>query len=132
MTIRTFPLAVLASLAALTLAGAWLLWRAPARGPVKPLAVYAAVGLRGPLDEIAAAYQADVGQPAELHFDGSQTMLVALDAAGDGDVYIPADASYIDIARRRDLVGDAVPLARLRAVVLGRAGLARPPSTGPN
>jgi molybdenum ABC transporter molybdate-binding protein len=82
-----------------------------------PLVVYCAAGLKGPVEEIAKAYEAEYGTPVQIQYGGSQTLLSQLELAEGGDLYIPADDSYLELARKKDLIAETVPLARMRPVL---------------
>jgi molybdenum ABC transporter molybdate-binding protein len=102
----------------------WQLLRSPASalpgGP--PLVVYCAAGLKPPVEEIAREYQKLYGVPVQLQFGGSQTMLAALEVARRGDLYLPGDDSFIQLAREKGLVAETIPLARMQVVLAVRRG----------
>jgi molybdate transport system substrate-binding protein len=126
--------AVLAGLVALL---AWdpKKWFTPA-APQEPLVVYCAAGLRPPVEAAAKEYEAAYGVPVQLHYGGSQTLLAGIEVARRGDLYIPADESYLPPARAKNLIAETLPLARMSPVVAvktgnpkhvaGLAGLLRP------
>lgn len=95
-------------------------------GPLdRPLVVYAAPTSRLPLEAIAADYERETGQRVELRFGPSEDILtkVRFPAPGEpADVFVPADDSYVRQARDLALVGESIPLARVRAVVLLKKG----------
>src|SRR5262245_10004487 len=82
--------------------------------------VHCAAGLRGPMEEIAADYEHQTGRRVELNFDGSAPILARIDQSRIGDVFLPADESYIEIAKAKELVRDQdiIPLARMKAVLV--------------
>jgi molybdate transport system substrate-binding protein len=83
-----------------------------------PLFVYCAAGMRYPLEEIAAAYHQEYGVPVQLQYGGSNTLLGQLEVSRTGDLYLAADASYTELAHRRGLVKERLPLARMRPVIV--------------
>jgi molybdate transport system substrate-binding protein len=91
------------------------------RGPAT-LVVHCAASLRPAAEEIARAYEQETGQTIELRFGGSQDLLSKIEITRQGDVFLPADEVYIDMARDKGLTGEVIPLARQRGVVLIRAG----------
>ncbi|MGE3805033.1 MAG: molybdate ABC transporter substrate-binding protein [Gemmataceae bacterium] len=99
---------------------ALLMWK-PAE-PKQPLVVYCAAGLRLPVQEAAKAYEAEYGIPVQLDFRGSNTLLSTIELAERGDLYIPADDNYIQLARDKKLVDEAVPLARMTPIIAVRKG----------
>ena len=86
----------------------------------EPLIVYCAEAMRQPLTAIAAEYQNDFNQKVELRFGPSQTILATLDLTKQGDLFLPADASYIRLAKKKGLVSDVLNLARMNGVAIVR------------
>ena len=93
--------------------------------PIDPtaeeLTVHCAAGLQKPVNEIAKQYEADFGTRIKLNFAGSGVLESQLQIAG-GDIFIPADYSYIERTRELGLVQEALPLAELRAVIVVAKG----------
>jgi molybdenum ABC transporter molybdate-binding protein len=115
-------LAVVASLALLGLLSAGLMARrdsptARQAADQEPLVVYCAASNKSVIEAIRADYEKEIGTPLEIQFGASQSLLAALEVAGTGDVYLPADDSYLQVARERGLIADEFPLARMQAVV---------------
>jgi molybdate transport system substrate-binding protein len=116
-------LAVLASLVLLGALSASLLGRrssAPVGSADKdnePLVVYCAASNKSVVEAIRADYEKEFGTPLQIQYGASQTLLAALEVAGSGDLFLPADDSYLKLARDRNLLADEFPLARMQAVV---------------
>lgn len=87
-----------------------------------PLIVHCAEALRKPMEAIATAYREEEGQAVELLFGSSQSILVQM-RLKPGDLFLPADDSYIALAREQDLVAEVMPVAQMHAVLLVRPGL---------
>jgi molybdate transport system substrate-binding protein len=114
----------------LALAGATLLFgivvlirgamEKPARA--KSLTVYCAAGLRTPVEAVAKAYEKEFGTRIDLSFGGSQTILANVEVSKIGDVFIPADDSYIEIAHDKKLAAEVIPLAEMRAMLAVKKG----------
>lgn len=102
----------------------WWLLHPPAGNPSggTPLIVYCAAGLKPPIEEIAREYEQQYGVAVQLQYGGSQTMLAALEVARRGDLFLPADDSYIQQARHKGLVAEALPLAQMQVVLAVRKG----------
>jgi molybdate transport system substrate-binding protein len=119
-TSRT-TVAALGSLAALVLLAAGLAWRQRDTGPGRPLVVYAAAAVRVPLEAVARDYEAEHGRRVELRFGASEDILTKaglVNPSDPADLLLPADDSYVRVARDRGLVAESFPLAAMRAVVL--------------
>src|SRR5439155_24888624 len=67
-----------------------------------PLVVWCAAGLRAPMEEIGKEYERQTGQPIELRCDASESILASIRTTQQGDVFVPADESYIDTARSNE------------------------------
>lgn len=78
---------------------------------------YCAAGVSQPVELIAAAYTAEYGIPINLQFGGSGTLLSNLQIAKEGDAYLAADESYVELAREKDLIDEAMPVGYLRPVI---------------
>jgi len=85
--------------------------------PSQPLFVYCAASVKPPLEAAAREYQKRYGAQIELTFGGSQTLLANVALSGLGDLYVPADDSYINLAREKNLVGEVLPLAEMTAIL---------------
>ncbi len=81
------------------------------------LLLYCAAGMKYPVTEIAKEYEAEFGVPVRLQFGGSGTLLSNLRVADQGDLYLAADQTYIDEARKHGLLAEAIPLAHMTPVI---------------
>ena len=96
-------------------------------GQIGPrLIVYCAEALRVPLEAIKVDFEKETHQPVELHFGPSQYILTQMDVNKDGDLFLPADDSYLALAKAKDLIAEVLPLATMHAVVITRPGFERP------
>lgn len=87
-----------------------------------PLVVHCAAALRGPAEEAASAFERETGQAVELRFGASQSLLATIELTRQGDLLLPADDSYLQLAKEKSLLDDGIPIARMHAVVVVRAG----------
>lgn len=87
-----------------------------------PLIVYCAAVMRAPLERIAHEYEVENRTTIQLQFGGSGTLLSNLRLSQSGDLFIPADASYITMARESNLLSESLPLVNLRPVLLVARG----------
>jgi len=79
-----------------------------------PLVVFCASGLQKPVSSLAAIFEKETGVPVRLQFGGSGTLLSSLRVAS-ADIFLAADASYIEEAKKLELVADVFPLAEMKA-----------------
>lgn len=83
----------------------------------RPLVLYCAAGMRLPVEKIIADYRSECGVEVQVHYGGSNTLLGQIEVSQMGDLYLSADESYLQLAREKDLMDEAIPLAIMRAVV---------------
>jgi molybdenum ABC transporter molybdate-binding protein len=113
-------ISVIASLALLGVLVAAIIDRpttSPKGNSNQPLVVYCAASNKSVLEAIRAEYEREFGTPLQIQYGASQTLLAALEVAGAGDLFLPADDSYLGLARDRKLLADEYPLASMQAVV---------------
>ncbi|MEX2026510.1 MAG: molybdate ABC transporter substrate-binding protein, partial [Pirellulaceae bacterium] len=112
-------LVILASLVVLGVLVASLIDRGPSVGNSEggPLVVYCAASNKSVMEAIRADYEQRCNTPLQIQYGPSQTLLAAIEVSGAGDLYLPADDSYLAMARERDLLSDEFPLATMQAVV---------------
>src|SRR5262245_12845817 len=91
-----------------------------------PLVVFCAEALRMPMEEIKSAFEKETGQPVELRYQASQAILTQMQVTGQGDLFLPADDSYLELARAKGLIDESLPLASMHPVVCTRPGFDRP------
>lgn len=115
-------LAFLASAAVLAVLIGLLAWEPRAERATTPVIVYCAAGIKAPVEAAAHAYEAQYGVQIQLQYGASETLLVNLQVSGRGDLYLPADDSYIKQAQERDLVHEVIPLAHMTPVIAVRKG----------
>ncbi len=112
------PLKPLAFSAAAILLLSALLWLRPGNDTEgASLTLFCAAGLRVPVEAVAKAYREECGVEVRLEFGGSGTLLSALKTRGEGDLYLAADVSYIELARKDGLVAESLRVARQRPVI---------------
>src|ERR1700735_5536541 len=82
----------------------------------RPLKVYCAAALKPVMQAIAAEYEKEAGRRVEFEFGDSGNMLGNVTLRPDGDLFLPADDSFVRLAQERGLVAETYPLCRMRAV----------------
>ncbi|MBE7467404.1 MAG: molybdate ABC transporter substrate-binding protein [Planctomycetes bacterium] len=85
--------------------------------PRNALILYCAANMKNPVEEAARQYEQEYGVAVQLTYGGSGTLLSNLQVAGLGDLYLAADASYIALAREKNLVAEVLPLAKQHPVI---------------
>src|SRR6266705_2306268 len=94
----------------------------PGSKSTESLFVYCAAGIKVPVEAVARDYEKAYGTRVELTFGPSQTLLANIALTSRGDLYIPADESYFDAARKKELIAEVIPLAEMNAVLALKKG----------
>ncbi|MCI0360118.1 MAG: extracellular solute-binding protein [Planctomycetaceae bacterium] len=110
---------ILGSLVALGLLAASLISRQPAAtgSGEGPLVVYCAASNKSVIEAIRADYEKKYRIPLQVEYGSSQSLFARIAVSGSGDLFLPADDSYMTLARERKLLADEFPLATMQAVV---------------
>lgn len=83
----------------------------------EPLVIFCAASNQPVFEAIRQDYEEAYGTPLQVQYGPSQTLLAGVEVSGMGDLYLPADDSYVTLARSRNLAAEVFPLARMQAVV---------------
>ena len=89
-----------------------------------PIRLYCAASMRPVMEAMSAEYLRETGERVEMEFGDSGRLLGQVAIRPDGDLFLPADDSYVRIAEEKGLVERSIPLCRMHAVVLCRPGVA--------
>jgi len=94
----------------------------PSQPPPTKLRVYVAAGLSPAMDEMSAEFTRQTGILLEIDYAGSGVLLSRLKVTRQGDLFLPAEPDYIDMARKDGLVKDASSVAYVWPVILVAKG----------
>ena len=83
---------------------------------------FCAASNRAVMEKIVADYTREFGREIEIQYGGSQTLLSQLEVTGTGDLYLPADDSYLNMAREMGLASEILPIAKMEVVVAVKKG----------
>lgn len=89
---------------------------------VPPVVLFCAASNRSVMDTILTDYLAETGREVVVQYGPSQTLLASLSISGTADLFLPADASFLEMAHEQGLIESQFPLAEMRAVVAVPAG----------
>jgi len=87
---------------------------------VEPLLVYCAASNRAVMEAVKSDYEAEFGVPVNMQYGPSQTLLSNLQVSDTGDLFLPADDSYLAVAREKGVVEETIPVAEMQAVLAVR------------
>ncbi|UWG47851.1 ABC-type molybdate transport system, periplasmiccomponent [Halanaeroarchaeum sp. HSR-CO] len=68
--------------------------------------VYSGAGLKKPMDEIGAEFEAETGTEVQYNYAGSNTLLSQIELNKQGDVYMPGAKYYIDTADEKGFIAE--------------------------
>lgn len=91
-------------------------------GKPRPLIVYCAAALKPAMQATAEEYERETGTRIDFRFGNSEQILTQASLGDEGDLFLPADESYVRYAQKSGVATESYPLARMRAVVLVRTG----------
>lgn len=111
---------VLAGILVASLVGGGSFWSRTDNGrtSVSPLLLYCAVANREVIEAICADYQREYGREIEIQYGPSQTLLSSIEVSGTGDLYLPADDSFLAIGKEKSLIEETIPVAKMQAVLV--------------
>lgn len=84
--------------------------------PAQPLVIYCAASNKSVMESVRAEYEARYRTPLQIQYGASQTLLASLEVTGSGDLFLPADDSYLKLAHGHKLISTQLPLATMQAV----------------
>jgi ABC-type molybdate transport system substrate-binding protein len=95
-------------------------------GGQQPLVIYCGAAAKRPVEIVAKKYEKEYGQECgravQLDFGSSQSLLNGIELTHRGDLFLPADESYLRLARGKGLLAEVIPLAEMGAVVAVKKG----------
>lgn len=83
----------------------------------QPLMLFCAASNRAVMESIRAEYERECGTSIQIQYGASQTLLSSMEVSGSGDLYLPADDSFLEIAREKHLIQEILPIARMQGVI---------------
>ncbi len=90
--------------------------------PAVALQLYCAASNRAVVDAIRSRYEQEFGRIIQVEYGPSQTLLSKIEISQQGDLYIPADDSFIELGKQKGLIAEAIELAQMRACLAVPAG----------
>ncbi|MDA1231391.1 MAG: substrate-binding domain-containing protein [Planctomycetota bacterium] len=89
----------------------------PSGQATEPITVFCAASNRAVIESIRADYEKEFQRSVQVQYGPSQTLLSSIEVSETGDLFLPADESYLEIGRTKNLIAEQIPLATMRAVV---------------
>lgn len=84
--------------------------------------LYCGAGLRPPVAELVAEFSKIHGVSFECDYRGSEVLLSTIQLTGEGDLYLPGDVHYVEMAERKGLVAEKRTVCYFIPVILVQRG----------
>ncbi len=91
-------------------------------GEAEPLVLFCAASNRAVMESIKTQYEREFHRSIQIQYGASQTLLASIEVSGTGDLFLPADDSFIDMGSQKGLLSEVLPLATMRGVVAVKRG----------
>jgi len=98
------------------------LTRNRAESEQEPLVIFCAASNRAVMESIRSQYEKEYQRSIQIQYGASQTLLSSIEVSGIGDLYLPADDSFIELGNNKGLISEVFPLATMNGVVVVRRG----------
>jgi len=82
------------------------------------VSLFCAASSRAVMEEIREKYEAETGRRVVIQYGTSQSLLSQIEVSGTGDLYLPADDSFLEIARNKGLVSETIKIAKMHCGIV--------------
>ena len=77
--------------------------------------LHCAASNRAVMESIRADYEQEFGRSVQIQYGPSQTLLSSIEVSRQGDLYLPADDSYLTLGKSKELINETIPIAQMQA-----------------
>lgn len=84
----------------------------------RPIVLYCAAANRVAVEEVLDRYRSEYSRQVLVEYGPSQTLLSRCEIGATGDLFLPADDSFLQIAHEKNLVAERIPIGDMRAVLV--------------
>ena len=74
------------------------------------------------IESIRKTYETETGRKVSVQYGNSQSLLAQLEVSKRGDLYLPADDSFLQIAKEKQTIAEVVPIATMQVGLAVRKG----------
>lgn len=85
-----------------------------ASGARTSVMLFCAASNRGVMEDVLADYVQEFDREIDIQYGGSQTLLSSMEVSGSGDLYLPADDSFLDLALEKGLIAEVLTIAKMQ------------------
>ncbi len=86
---------------------------APTAGAAVEISLFCAASNRGVMEPIRERYERETGRRVAIQYGASQTLLSQLEVAGTADLFLPADDTFLKLARTAGLVSEELSVGTM-------------------
>ncbi len=86
------------------------------------IALFCAASNRAVMEAIRQEYEAETGRRVSIQYGSSQTLLSQFEISGTGDLYLPADDSFLKLAADKGLTQEVLSVATMRVGLAVKKG----------
>ena len=94
----------------------------PASGTPDPITLFCAASNRVVIEAIRADYERDTGRTVLIQYGPSQTLLSSIEVTRTGDLFLPADDSYLTLGEQKGLIAEQLSIGFMSPVLAVRKG----------
>ena len=84
--------------------------------------LHCAASNRAVMESIRQSYEQEFGRNVQIQYGASNTLLSTIEVTSEGDLYLPADDSYLELGTDKGLIAETLPIAQMQAVIAVRKG----------
>jgi len=78
------------------------------------ITLFCAASNQAVIEVIRRDYEAETGRRVVIQYGSSQSLLSQIEVSGTGDLYLPADDSYLEIGRNKNLIVEVIDIAKMQ------------------
>jgi molybdenum ABC transporter molybdate-binding protein len=86
------------------------------------ISLFCAASNQAVMEEIRREYEAETGRRVVIQYGSSQSLLSQIEVSGTGDLYLPADDSFLTMGREKNLIAETIEIAAMNCGIVVARG----------
>ena len=86
------------------------------------ISLFCAASNRAVMEEIREKYEAETGRRVVIQYGTSQSLLSQIEVSGTGDLYLPADDSFLTLGREKKMIAETIEIATMNCGIVVAKG----------
>ncbi len=86
------------------------------------VSLFCAASNQAVMEEIRKDYEKETGRRVVIQYGASQTLLSQIEVTNSGDLYLPADDSFLKTAKEKQLIEEVIDIAQMRCGIVVKKG----------